>query len=95
MEHMIVTRSWRSVVTRLDHLLVIASLVLLEMVKTVQVLQFSQPLLTVAIQLNDFKSVKVITNSLRHPSHFLEKQMGKIGCPSSKHRKVWEFSANT
>ena len=38
MEHMIVTRSWRSVVTRLDHLLVIASLVLLEMVKTVQVL---------------------------------------------------------
>ena len=38
MEHMIVTRSWVPVKTRLDHLLVIASLVLLEMAKTVQVL---------------------------------------------------------
>ena len=38
MEHMIVTQSWVPVKTRLDHLLVIASLVLLEMVKTVQVL---------------------------------------------------------
>ena len=37
MEHMIVTWSWEAVKTRLDHLLVIASLVLLEMVKIVQV----------------------------------------------------------
>ena len=51
-----------------------------------------QPLLTVAIQLNNFKSVKVITKSLRHPSHFLENLMGKIGCPSSKYRKIYEFS---
>ena len=38
MEHMIVTQSWGAVKTRLGHLLVIASLVLLEMVETVQVM---------------------------------------------------------
>ena len=38
MEHMVVTWSWGAAKTRLDHLFVIASMVLLEMVKTVQVL---------------------------------------------------------
>ena len=46
------------------------------------------------VRFNDFKSAKVITKSLRHPSHFLKNLMGKISCPSSKYRKIQEFSAN-
>ena len=45
-------------------------------------------LLTVAIQLYDFRSVKVMTKSLRHPSHFLKNLMEKISCPSSKYKKI-------
>ena len=35
---------------------------------------------------------KILANS-GHPSHFLTNLIGKIGCSSSKYRKIQEFSA--